>query len=97
MPSVTPKQKRTMAAAAHDPAFARKVGIPVAVAKEFNAADAARGDAGMAKANPFAKKAATKSAAAKKPMPMHNAKTMGKGKMPAKGMGMVAPPKKGGK
>jgi hypothetical protein len=28
-----------MAAAAHNPAFAKKVGIPVAVAKEFNRAD----------------------------------------------------------
>lgn len=39
MPSKSPKQKRTMAAAAHNPAFAKKVGIPVSVAKEFNAAD----------------------------------------------------------
>jgi hypothetical protein len=39
MPSKTPKQKRTMAAAAHDPKFAKKVGIPVRVAKEFNRAD----------------------------------------------------------
>lgn len=39
MPSKTPKQKRTMAAAAHNPAFAKKVGIPQKVAKEFNAAD----------------------------------------------------------
>jgi len=28
-----------MAAAAHDPKFAKRVGIPVAVAKEYNAAD----------------------------------------------------------
>jgi len=39
MPSSTPKQARTMAAAAHDPAFAKKVGIPTKVAKEFNQAD----------------------------------------------------------
>jgi hypothetical protein len=39
MPSSTPKQARTMAAAAHNPAFAKKVGIPTKVAKEFNAAD----------------------------------------------------------
>ncbi len=39
MPSKTPKQARTMAAAAHNPAFAKKVGIPAKVAKEFNAAD----------------------------------------------------------
>lgn len=39
MPSKTPKQRRTMAAAAHDPKFAKKVGIPQKVAKEFNRAD----------------------------------------------------------
>jgi hypothetical protein len=42
MPSKTAKQRRTMAAAAHNPAFARKVGIPQSVAKEFNQADAAK-------------------------------------------------------
>jgi hypothetical protein len=31
-----------MAAAAHNPAFAKKVGIPVKVAKEFNRADTKR-------------------------------------------------------
>lgn len=39
MPSKTPKQAKTMAAAAHNPQFAKKVGIPSKVAKEFNAAD----------------------------------------------------------
>jgi hypothetical protein len=39
MPSETPKQARTMAASAHNPAFAKKMGIPVSVAKEFNQAD----------------------------------------------------------
>jgi hypothetical protein len=39
MPSRTEKQKRTMAAAAHNPSFAKKLGIPVSVAKEFNQAD----------------------------------------------------------
>lgn len=43
MPSTTPKQKRTMAAAAHNPAFARKVGIPTSAAREFNAADTGGG------------------------------------------------------
>jgi hypothetical protein len=43
MPSKTPKQKRTMAAAAHDPKFAKKMGIPVKVAKEFNKADQRKG------------------------------------------------------
>lgn len=39
MPSKSKKQARTMAAAAHNPEFAAKVGIPQKVAKEFNKAD----------------------------------------------------------
>lgn len=39
MPSKSSKQARLMAAAAHNPAFARKVGVPPAVAKEFNQSD----------------------------------------------------------
>jgi len=39
MPSETPKQARTMAGAAHDPKFAKKMGIPQSVAREFNQAD----------------------------------------------------------
>lgn len=37
--STSQKQARTMAAAAHDPKFAKKVGIKQGVAKEFNKAD----------------------------------------------------------
>lgn len=43
MPSTTAKMARTMAGAAHNPAFAKKMGIPQAVAKEFNQADARTG------------------------------------------------------
>ncbi len=39
MPSKSPRQRRTMAAAAHSATFARKMGIPMKVAKEFNRAD----------------------------------------------------------
>ena len=39
MPSKSAKQHRLMSAAAHNKAFAKKVGIPQKVAKEFNAAD----------------------------------------------------------
>lgn len=39
MPSKSEKQRKFMAAASHDPSFAKKVGIPTKVAKEFNAAD----------------------------------------------------------
>ena len=39
MPSTSKKQRNFMAAAAHNPAFAKKVGISTDVAKEFNQAD----------------------------------------------------------
>ena len=39
MPSKSPKQARTMRAAAHNPRFAKKVGISQKVAREFVAAD----------------------------------------------------------
>jgi hypothetical protein len=39
MPSKSKAQRNFMAAAAHNPAFAKKVGVPMSVAKEFNQAD----------------------------------------------------------
>jgi hypothetical protein len=42
MPSKSKEQRNLMAAAAHNPTFAKKVGVPVKVAKEFNAADKGR-------------------------------------------------------
>jgi hypothetical protein len=42
MPSTSKKQANLMAAVAHNPAFAKKVGIPVSVGKEFNKADKGR-------------------------------------------------------
>jgi hypothetical protein len=71
MPSVSKKQHNFMAAAAHNPAFAKKAGVPVSVAKEFNQADKGRKfkEGGiMKKANPFMEMIAKKKeAAAKKP------------------------------
>ena len=43
MPSKTKKQARMMAGAAHDPKFAKKVGVPQKVAKEFNQGDKGTG------------------------------------------------------
>lgn len=43
MPSKSPAQARLMAAVAHNPGFAKKVGIPQTVGKEFNQADAGSG------------------------------------------------------
>jgi len=39
MPSVSKKQHNLMAAVANNPAFAKKVGIPQSVGREFNKAD----------------------------------------------------------
>jgi len=39
MPSKSPEQKRLMQAVAHNPKFAKKVGIPTSVGKEFAKAD----------------------------------------------------------
>jgi hypothetical protein len=39
MPSTSKKQHNFMAAIAHNPAFAKKVGVPQSVGKDFNAAD----------------------------------------------------------
>lgn len=36
MPAVSKKQKRLMDAAAHNPSFAKQVGIPMKVAKEYS-------------------------------------------------------------
>ena len=39
MPSRSPAQARLMAAVAHSPEFAKKVGVPQSVGQEFNKAD----------------------------------------------------------
>tara|TARA_R100001143_G_C3273541_1_gene93325 strand:- start:50 stop:235 length:186 start_codon:yes stop_codon:yes gene_type:complete len=39
MPSTSKKQRKFMAAAANNPGFAKKAGIPSGVAKDFHAAD----------------------------------------------------------
>lgn len=57
MPSTSRKQARTMAAAAHDAAFAERMGIPQSVAQEFNQADAGTARLRSAlKANTFLRK-----------------------------------------
>lgn len=42
MPSKSKAQKKLMAAAAHDSKFAKRTGIPMGVAREFNDADMAK-------------------------------------------------------
>jgi hypothetical protein len=71
MPSTSKKQHNFMAAAAHNPAFAKKAGISQSVAKEFNNADKGKKfkEGGtMKKPNPFMEMIAKKKeAVAKKP------------------------------
>jgi len=43
MPSSSKKQARFMAAVAHNPKFAKEVGVPQSVGKEFNNADSKTG------------------------------------------------------
>ncbi len=57
MPSTSKKQHNFMAAVAHNPAFAKKAGIPQSVGKDFNEADKGRkfskgGDTMASKMNP---------------------------------------------
>jgi hypothetical protein len=60
MPSSSAKQHKFMEAVAHNPAFAKKVGVPQSVGKDFSTADKGKtfkrgGDMATKKMNPFAK------------------------------------------
>lgn len=81
MPSKSKAQHNFMAAVAHNPAFAKKAGVPQSVGKEFNAAD---------KGRKFAKGGDTM-ATSKKAMEMRHAKAMEKAGLPKK---MVAEERK---
>ena len=80
MPSTSKKQHNFMAAVANNPSFAKKVGVPQSVGKEFNQADKNRkfskgGDTMASKMNPgfmamMAKKKAGAKAGGKAEMPM---------------------------
>ena len=60
MPSASKKQHNFMEAVAHNPSFAKKVGVPQSVGKDFSKADKGKtfkrgGDMATKKMNPFAK------------------------------------------
>jgi len=84
MPTTSKKQHNFMAAVANNPSFAKKVGVPQSVGKEFNQADKSRkfskgGDTMASKMNPgFMAMMAKKKAGAKKMagggMPMKDGK-----------------------
>lgn len=56
MPSKSKAQAKLMRAAAHDPAFAKKVGVPVSVAREFMAADEMKRGGAMMRAKSMMRK-----------------------------------------
>ncbi len=76
MPSTGKKQRNFMAAVANSPSFAKKVGVPQSVGKDFNEADKGRkfskgGDTMASKMNPgFMAMMAKKKTGAKAEMPM---------------------------
>ena len=73
MPSKSPAQHRLMAAVANNPAFAKKVGIPTAVGKEFARADKDKGFSTKAEIN------RPNTAHGKLDMPFHSVKSNAKG------------------
>lgn len=106
MPSQSSKQHRFMAAVAHNPEFAKKAGVPVAVGKEFVKADKGRkfNEGGkMAESKKMIKKEVSfmKSKGAPKSMVAHEeaeAKMMAKGgKCYARGGGIESKGKTQGK
>ena len=93
MPSTSKKQHNFMAAVAHNPAFAKKVGVPQSVGKDFTTADKGKsfkrgGDMASSMGKPVMKKGMSMAKdGMKSPTPMANTSMGGMG-----GMGM----KKGG-
>jgi hypothetical protein len=77
MPSTSKKQHNFMAAIANSPSFAKKVGVPQSVGKDFTTADKGRkfskgGDTMASKMNPgFMAMMAKKKAGAKEPKKMN--------------------------
>ena len=99
MPSTSKKQHNFMAAIAHSPAFAKKVGVPQSVGQDFTKADKGRkfskgGDTMATKMNPgFMAMMAKKKDGAKGSMPAalakHAAKPASKAHAGLKGGGYV--------
>jgi len=90
MPTTSKKQHKFMEAVAHNPSFAKKVGVPQSVGKDFSNADKGRkfskGGDTMAKMNAgmmamMAKKKPVKMAGGGMPMTMKDGKKMNMGGM----------------
>ena len=96
MPSTSKKQHDFMAAIAHSPAFAKKVGVPQSVGQDFNKADKGRkfakgGDTMATKMNPgFMAMMAKKKGAPSDALAKHAAKPASKAHAGLKAGGAVA-------
>ena len=90
MPSTSKKQHNFMNAVAHSPAFAKKVGVPQSVGKEFSTADKSRkfkeGGDMATKMNPAFKAMIEKKKAGAKPAGKMMAKMAGGGMTRADGI-----------
>ena len=90
MPSTSKKQHNFMAAIAHSPSFAKKVGVPQSVGKDFNNADKGKtfkrgGDMATKMGKPTMKAGmSTAKDGMKKATPMADMMGMKKGGMPMK-------------
>ena len=94
MPSKSKKQHNLMAAVAHNPAFAKKVGIPVSVGKDFTEADKGKkfgsgGRADLQKINEPKTRHGKEAILNKGGTIMAKCKKMSKGGVAASGMGKV--------
>ena len=95
MPSTSDRQRKFMAAVAHNPSFAKKVGVPQSVGQDFSKADKGKtfkrgGDMATKGVNPFAKFEKSGKDAEKKSMKEGSKKEMAMDRMQMMGM------KKGG-
>jgi hypothetical protein len=94
MPSTSKKQHNFMAAIAHNPAFAKKVGVAQSVGKDFNEADKGRkfnkgGDMKDMKMDKAQDKAMVKKAVGMHDKQMHGGKKTDMGALKKGGMPMV--------
>ncbi len=91
MPVTSAKQKKFMDAAAHNPAFAKKVGVPVKVAKEYS--EASKGqtfkEGGSMKSDIKQDKAMAKKAVGMHESQLHGGKKSDMSKLKKGGMPMV--------
>ena len=91
MPSTSKKQSNFMAAVAHNPAFAKKVGVAQSVGKDFNAADKGKTfkEGGAMKSDMKQDKAMVKKAVGMHDKQLHSGKKTDMSMLKKGGMPMV--------